>query len=285
MDVQKLNFNYNVSLKTINCLNAIDFTYHINNYDYPYLHTHEDYWEFTVVTSGALKNQRNGKEEIITKDMLFISTPKDAHLLKQVGDGPLTIKNIICRSNAVKGIVDGLYAGYYDKLISGKKIYHLPQYMLYMIDSTITLINSYGESEWKKTNETLKATVVSLISFLYSEDLKSEHQTEKWEAVLNSLKTDEHFYTYNVNELCQRLGYSRAQLNRIFFARYGTSPHDYLVGCKLEYAASLLSYTDYSVAEICALVGYSNQAQFNKTFKMKFGLTPLEYRKKQKTAL
>ena len=65
MEVQTLNFNYNVSLKTINCLNAIDFTYHVNDFDYPHFHTHSDYWEFTVVTSGAVKNVRNGKEEAI----------------------------------------------------------------------------------------------------------------------------------------------------------------------------------------------------------------------------
>ena len=280
MDVQKLNFNYNVSLKTINCLNAIDFTYHINNYDYPYLHTHEDYWEFTVVSSGTIKNVRNGKDEIISKDMLFISTPVDTHLFRKVDDQPLVIKNIVCRAKAIKEIVDVLFKDYYPTLLSGKKVYRLPKYVLYMLDTNIALINSYSESEWKKTNETLKATVVGLISYLYSEDIKSKRSTEKWEDLLNALKTDEHFYTYNVNELCERLGYSRAQLNRIFYNKYGISPHDYLIGCKLDYAASLLTYTDYSVADICRMVGYANQAQFNKTFKTKFNVTPLEYRNK-----
>ncbi|MBP5177070.1 MAG: hypothetical protein ILP02_00625, partial [Clostridia bacterium] len=116
MEVQKLNFNYNVSLKTVNCLNAIDFTYHINNYDYPYLHTHLDYWEFTVVSSGTIKNVRNGKEELIAKDMLFISTPADTHLFRRVDDEPLLIKNIVCRSKAVKEIVDVLFKDYYPTL-------------------------------------------------------------------------------------------------------------------------------------------------------------------------
>ena len=47
--MKEFNFNYNVSIDTINCINDIDFTYHFIDNDYPVLHTHLDYYEFRLL--------------------------------------------------------------------------------------------------------------------------------------------------------------------------------------------------------------------------------------------
>lgn len=279
MCVNTFNFNYNVNLNTVNCISAIDFTYHINHYDYPVLHTHEDYFEFTILSNGTLENVRNGHSEIITKDMLFISTPNCAHYFVKKGKDDITIKNIICRSSEVKRLIDCLFNDYYDKLLNGKKLYYLPKHLICHIDTNIDLANSYCETDWKKTNEILKSTIISILSYIYVEDLHNDCSLEKWETILNSLKQDPLFFTYNVNQLCDRLGYSRVQLNRIFINKYNMSPHYYLLKCKMEYAASLLAYTDYSVIDICKMIGYTSQSQFNDNFKNIYGKTPLIYKR------
>lgn len=282
MDIKKFNFNYNVNLNTVNCINAIDFTYHINHYDYPVPHSHEDYFEFTLLSNGTLEHIRNNNKEIITKDMLFISTPLDTHYFIKKGKEDITIINIICRCEAIKKIANMMHEGYYEKLINGKKLYFLPQHLVYLIDSNIHLANSYCETDWEKTNEILKSTIISIISFLYLEDLHDETKIEKWEIVLNNLKQDPLFYTFNVNQLCDRLGYSRAHLNRIFNDKYNMSPHYYLLQCKMEYASNLLSYTDYTISDICNMIGYTNITQFNDNFKNFYNITPTMYRKKTK---
>ena len=282
MDAQKLDFNYNVSLKTINCIDAIDFTYHVNHDDYPYPHAHEDYFEFTVITEGKVKNITDFGQSVVGSDRMFVSTPNDRHYIERVDDKRLTIVNIIVRSNALKTLSEALFGSLIDTYsFGGNVVFELPKHVLYMIESNVNLLNSYKESEWKKANETLKATVVNLLSFLYVDRLQSDRKIEKWEFLLDALKTQERFYTYNVNELCEKLGYSRSQLNRLFFAKYGISPHDYLIESKLNYAAGLIVYTDYTVSEVCSMIGYANRVQFGKQFKKKFGLTPSEYKRRR----
>ena len=55
---------------------------------------------------------------------------------------------------------------------------------------------------------------------------------------------------------------------------------DYIQDLRCLKAAKLLAETDYSVNQIINSVGYENGSFFRKIFKKRFGLNPLEYRKK-----
>ena len=85
----------------------------------------------------------------------------------------------------------------------------------------------------------------------------------------------------NINDLTYELGVSRTHLNRIFYELFNMSPHDYLLNSKMEYAAQLLEYTDYSVKEISSLTGYTSPSRFSNNFKETYKVTPYEYKKKK----
>ena len=91
------------------------------------------------------------------------------------------------------------------------------------------------------------------------------------------------FLFYKVPDLCQKLGYSKTHLNRLFQKRFGISPHEYLINYKFRYAQNLLSHSKMKIIDIATQVGYKNLSQFNVIFKRKFNVTPGEYRKKNKT--
>ena len=48
---------------------------------------------------------------------------------------------------------------------------------------------------------------------------------------------------------------------------------------KIEEAASLLLYTEYTDTEISALLGFSSQSYFIKVFRKFIGTTPKKYKK------
>ena len=83
---------------------------------------------------------------------------------------------------------------------------------------------------------------------------------------------------YTVKDLCEKLNYSRMQLNRLFNMYLNMSPHEYLIDYKLSYAQNLLRNSDLKLVDIAMATGYATLAQFNTNFKKKFGLTPKEYR-------
>ncbi|MBJ7610561.1 MAG: helix-turn-helix transcriptional regulator [Candidatus Dormibacteraeota bacterium] len=71
---------------------------------------------------------------------------------------------------------------------------------------------------------------------------------------------------------------STAHFAREFRGAFGESPHQYLASRRLERAASLLANTDYTVARICASVGYDSLGSFTTNFRRVYRETPTQYR-------
>ena len=73
--------------------------------------------------------------------------------------------------------------------------------------------------------------------------------------------------------MARAAGLSRAHFSRQFRRAFGESPHGYLLTRRLERAASLLRYTDRSVADICMSVGLQSVGSFTSSFTRHFGKT------------
>ena len=53
---------------------------------------------------------------------------------------------------------------------------------------------------------------------------------------------------------------------------------EYLTNIRIEKAKELLGNSDYSMKEICVMVGYSDPTYFSRSFKKNVGVTPTEYK-------
>ncbi|HMG92658.1 MAG TPA: chromate resistance protein ChrB domain-containing protein [Chryseolinea sp.] len=58
---------------------------------------------------------------------------------------------------------------------------------------------------------------------------------------------------------------------------------DYIRKLRIEKATTLLTGSQYSLAEIAYLTGFSDQSHFNRIFKKNIGITPSQYRRKNQT--
>src|ERR1700738_1288072 len=81
-----------------------------------------------------------------------------------------------------------------------------------------------------------------------------------------------------VDDLAAAAGLSRAHFSRMFTRTFGESPRSYLQTRRLERAASLLRFTDRSVADICVMVGLQSVGSFTTSFARVFGKPPAAYR-------
>lgn len=72
---------------------------------------------------------------------------------------------------------------------------------------------------------------------------------------------------------------SKSHLNEWFRTVTGMTPYEYLLVSRVERAVELLRATDMTVLAVSEACGFSNLANFNKTFKKRTGLTPQTYRK------
>ena len=84
----------------------------------------------------------------------------------------------------------------------------------------------------------------------------------------------------SVSDLAALSGRSIATFNRDFKKHYQTSPKQWLIEKRLEFAHTLLMETSQSVTEIATQIGYDNLSHFTKAFKSRYQHTPNEIKNK-----
>lgn len=82
-----------------------------------------------------------------------------------------------------------------------------------------------------------------------------------------------------VDDVVAVSGYSRTGFHKLFKSRMKISPHEYIEQERLK-TASLLLLKGNKVKEVAKIMGYNDVSYFNKVFKRRYGITPLEYKLK-----
>lgn len=83
----------------------------------------------------------------------------------------------------------------------------------------------------------------------------------------------------NITHIIKNKGYSPIYISRLFKKHVGCTISDYMKDIRLSHTAFYLENTNYSLQQICNLVGLDNLSYLNKIFKEKYGTTPIKYRK------
>lgn len=80
--------------------------------------------------------------------------------------------------------------------------------------------------------------------------------------------------------IAQSVGYSEFYVSRKFSEIAGMQLRDYLRGRKLAFALKDIRDTDDGILDIALRYGFSSHEAFTRAFKLSYGVTPSEYRKK-----
>lgn len=94
-------------------------------------------------------------------------------------------------------------------------------------------------------------------------------------------------YAENItlDTLSEQSGMNKYYLVHSFTRKYIRSPISYLNEKRIDESKKLLENTDYSIAEISKLIGFSSQSYFSQAFKKKTLMTPNEYRHSTRSKL
>lgn len=85
-----------------------------------------------------------------------------------------------------------------------------------------------------------------------------------------------------LEEIAKVAGFSMAYFSRLFSAQLGKSYTEYLDNVKIKHAQILLTQTRKTIMEIAEETGYCHGNYLNSQFKKKVGMTPGQYRKKNR---
>ena len=88
--------------------------------------------------------------------------------------------------------------------------------------------------------------------------------------------TEQDFEYNKLHTLCN---ISYTYFKKLFVARFGTTPSNYIKSLKIQRACDLLLAKEFSVTEIAQICGFSDVYYFSKIFKSCKGVSPSQYLK------
>ena len=99
------------------------------------------------------------------------------------------------------------------------------------------------------------------------------------------LYLQQNFSHATLEDTAEKFHYSTGSVSRIFKKYTGITVNHYLKRLRLQKALELLETTELPVQEVASAVGYEDISYFISQFKKKYGVTPLQYRKKSADAI
>lgn len=128
-------------------------------------------------------------------------------------------------------------------------------------------------------------TIVSILSGFAKR--VHNHQTSGWSAPVRDAVRFIRTHVFDnptVPQIAAATGFSASYLTRIFTREVGISPQRYLLEAKVDEAKRMLRLTDYSLPEMAAMLGYTDQSHFTKRFREVTGTTPAAWRRENRQA-
>ena len=86
-----------------------------------------------------------------------------------------------------------------------------------------------------------------------------------------------------IEYMATELGTGTTVLKKSFKSVYGIPIYQYQKELRLQKAQQLLRETALPVSSIAAKIGYSNPAKFSSAFKIRYGISPMEYKLQNRT--
>jgi AraC family carnitine catabolism transcriptional activator len=86
---------------------------------------------------------------------------------------------------------------------------------------------------------------------------------------------EEHLETaLAIPQICQRIGISQRQLDRLFLRFVRQSPAIYYRDIRLDRARGLVTQTEMPLSEVAIASGFSSQVHFSRAYRERFGIAP-----------
>ena len=266
------------------CCGSIVIKHKLIDYDHK-LHWHEC-CELELILSGRGRQVLNGVEYTLSKGEMYMLTPADCHSIYI--DEPLDIigimfeermitpsiyEQILTRETmgtnltanlsgqsftAAKSLMDALIAG---TGVETRDIVEPDEteymYMCHIIDCLLIQLLRFCRPDGRTAGKSPVSTAILYLHSHYAEDL-------------------------TLDEVAGITHLSRNYFSELFRESTGRTFKSYLIDLRMRAACRMLANSDMSVTDICFACGFESFSNFMRTFKSRFGVSPLKFRQENR---
>lgn len=275
------------------------------------LHLHEDHYAFYLVHSGRGLHEINGHPYAIARGDVYLAAPGSIHAYRngqnlEVDCFVFPIE--LLREEEIGALRD--LAGFANLFVTGGELnarqwsthrLHLTPEQWREIESRVREVRAeleraqdeYAAVPGNLTENASEILARTLFFRLLVEVARLWHQSEAMSTPANSAATyrsvefaevlrwcEAHFTEeISVPQLAAKMFLSPSRFAEIWKRETGAPPGEYFRRLKLNQAQTLLRTSDLSAGQIARECGFHDAAQFSRTFKKAFGVSPSAYRK------
>lgn len=254
--------------------------------DFP-LHWHDEF-EIIYVVYGSGVISVNGKRFPCAPCDIVLIPPGAVHSISRKGDSHLAYYNILFSLSLLEENPESLCSRKFLSDFSNNV--HLKEYYLSsgsdMNALILPLVKSLSDL-WEKDDTEyallIKARIFEIMHNIRNQILDKKEselsriQTERLKKIISFINL--HFTErITVCDAAEVLNLSESRFMKVFREDTGTSFIKYLNDFRLESAAEQLIDGNFSVTEVAFQNGFENVSYFIRSFRKKFGCSPLKYK-------
>lgn len=253
------------------------------------VHWHEE-MELIVVKKGRGLVTLDRESRLLEAGQAVIVLPGQLHGIRQYQQERMEYENIIfrlemllpkegdvCGPKFLEPYRDGKLL--YSAWIDGSALYH--EEML----ECIRKMDELSEQRPRGYPLAVKGWLFQFFFLLFSRveptlaEEGREKSLDKMKRILRRIEVD-YGKPLSIKEMAEFSGFSESHFMKFFKNHMGVPFVSYLNDYRLTLAARALAEGQEDVLTVAMDVGFSNVSYFNRLFKKKFRMTPLEYRKR-----
>jgi AraC-like DNA-binding protein/quercetin dioxygenase-like cupin family protein len=219
-----------------------------------------------------------GIDITLTPNSYFIIPKNVPHRYRSSTENPWSIYWVHFTGESA----DLLYQRYAEQNRSGKVIIPYEEKRILAFNEIYDLVeNSFDVRETEISNIKLLDFISSFI--FHKEINPSLQESDVITDSINFMKNNLH-QNISLDELADRQHLSISHYCRLFVAKTGRSPHQHFNQLKIWQSCQYLYFSDRSIKEICAELGFDDPYYFSRLFKKLMGISPAKYKNQYKRA-
>lgn len=284
----RLNYIKHKIANLINITKIVTIHYYELNKNYCFDGESHNFWEMVYVDAGNVKIKANNKEFHLKQGEIIFHKPNEFHTLKTDNE---TVANVFVISFVSSSKSMSFFKGKTMAVPS-----KLKKYISTIIEEYSQTFNSMATEDVKlelKENppiggqQMIKTYLEQFLILL----IRSENDNRDLRIFPSKESMENHLVsqaiqiieenTYNkitVDQICNKLNYSRTYLSKIFKAASGYTILEYILMNKIREAKKLIREERYNFTQISDLLAFDNPHYFSTVFKKIANMTPTNYK-------
>lgn len=239
--------------------------------------------EFGYVAKGTLLLKCNGQETVIAENQCFFINANVVHSMKMMGE-EAGFYSVVFHKNFIR-VPNRIYKKYVNPLLSGS---YYQMVLMQEAEAAAIIKNALKSYESKEIGYefTFYNDICALWNCLYQNhppvDGMEQKMTRRIQEMLQFISM-QYMNNIGVDEIAASAGISKRECFRCFKSQLNSSPNIYLLQYRMNRAAERILLTDFNMDKIAKECGFTSATYFSTKFKSVYGMTPKEYRERNRS--